>query len=262
MRLFDLLWHRALRRPYRLVVSTEGQGQSLVLLHGLSAKRGDWQPLLKLLDPALWRVTAPDLLGFGESPKPSWNSYDVQEHAKTVVAALKKEKVETPFTLVAHSMGCLVATHIATHYPKLVKRLILYQPPLFADAPEYPAHSKKRQKYFTFFEYIANHPQLVATHSHRLWRMARKLSGMAVRADTWNAFERSLRNTIMQQQAYDELHAIKIPTDIIYGRLDFVVIRTDVQRMFKRNKNITLHLVNEMHNITPRAANYIAKLLG
>jgi cis-3-alkyl-4-acyloxetan-2-one decarboxylase len=262
MRLFDSIWHKWLKRPYPLVVSTEGQGRPLVLLHGLSARRVDWKPLLKLLDPDLWRVTAPDLLGFGESPKPTWSNYGVQEHAKTVVAALKKQKVETPFTLVGHSMGCLVATHIAAQYPKLVSRLILYQPPLFADAPDYPAHAKKRQKYFALFEYIASHPQLVATHSHRLWRFARKLSRMAVRPDTWNAFERSLRNTIMQQRAYDELHAIQIPTDIIYGRLDFVVIRTDVQRMFRRNKHITLHLVNEMHNITPRAARYIAKLLG
>jgi pimeloyl-ACP methyl ester carboxylesterase len=261
MAFFDKLWHRTLRQPYDLAYTEQGQGQPVVLLHGLAASKAVWRPVANLLPSDKWHVIMPDLLGFGDSPRPDWSTYNIEEHSRMVVGFLKKHKIITPITLVGHSMGCLVATHIAATNPDLIKHLILYEPPLLDEIPEFPDYTKRSTRYKAFFEYIASHPQLAYVESRLLWRVARRISGLSMSKDDWLPFERSLRNTILSQHVYSELHAMPLPTDIVYGRLDFIVIRQGVKDLFKHNKNINLHLVTDVHGISPRSAKYLAGLL-
>jgi pimeloyl-ACP methyl ester carboxylesterase len=259
---FDTVWHRLLRRPYRLEFIEAGYGkQAVLLLHGLAASKDIWQGLIEKLPPDHWRVIAPDLLGFGTSPKPQWNKYSVQEHARTVLALLRRQRIDGPIYIVGHSMGCLVAAHLAATKPKLVKRLLLYEPPLLGEVPDFPSHSKRSARYRALFEYIASHPELAHVENKLMWRMARKLSGLHLSKEEWYPFEQSLRNTILEQRTYYELKGVSVPTDIVYGRLDFVVIRQGVQEIFHDNKNIKLHLVTDMHGISARSARYLAGLL-
>lgn len=262
MSLFDTVWHRWLRRPYRLAVTDDGQGKTVVLLHGVGASGAVWWSLRARLLAGKWRVIVPDLLGFGDSPKPQWASYTVQDHAQAVVAAIKNRGIKAPVTLVGHSMGCLVAVHIAATHPKLVKRLVLYEPPLYADDPEFRSHMKRREQYFALYEFIAAHPELAFVRDHLFWRMAKRMVGLQLSEEMWTPFQRSLRNTIMQQAAYQELHAIKIPTDIIHGRFDLVVTRREIRAMYITNKRITWHTVSDVHGISQRSALYLAQLLN
>lgn len=261
-RLFDTVWHKALRRPYALAIDDSGgTGKPLVLLHGLAQSGARWQPLAKLMEGRRWRVVAPDLLGFGDSPKPDWSSYSVQEHARMVLHTLQRAGVTGRMTLVGHSMGGLVAAHIAAKHPERVARLVLYEPPLLVDDPEYRKHTRQRNWYFALYEYVASHRQLTFLRQQMLWRLVRRLSGLHLSEEEWPAFERSLRNTIMSQTAYDELKHISIPTDIVHGRLDVVVPRAEIKDMFAHNPQVTLHIVNDIHNVTPRSAKYLARLL-
>jgi pimeloyl-ACP methyl ester carboxylesterase len=261
--MLDTFWHRTLRRPYRLHVAQQGAGPTpVILLHGVGASGKVWAPLLQLLDPDEYRVIILDLLGFGASPKPQWADYTVDEHARHAYAALKREKLRQPAILLGHSMGCIVATHLAARHPKLARNLLLYEPPLLADVAEFPRHTRRSARYRAFFEYIAAHPQLAYMESHMLWRIAKKLWGMHITEEGWLPFQRSLRNTIMQQQMYHELKTIKLPTDIIYGRLDLIVIRQGIARMFQRNKYIKLHAVTDSHGISARSAKYLARLIA
>lgn len=264
VRLFDYFWHKYLNRPYRLRVTIdEGTGtHAVVLLHGIGASGQVWRPLVDQLDHAKNRIIAVDLLGFGESPKPDWNEYSVDEHARAVLHTLRRKGVTGRITIVAHSMGCLVASHLAATNKSKLRRLVLYEPPLLADQPKKRTHRWRQQRYLAFLEYISNHPELLMLQHRRLWRWAQKLSGLVMDEKTWLPFERSLRNTIMRQEAFRELREIKVPTDIIYGRLDFVVIRSGVKQDLQDNPYIRLQLVSEMHDITNRAARAIASVLG
>jgi len=245
-----------------LTYADTGKGKVVVLLHGLAASKEIWEPLAEELVANNWRVVVPDLLGFGDSPKPQWNKYTVREHARMVKATLRRLGIKRPVTVMGHSMGCLVATHLAATRPGLVKRLVLYEPPLLGDVPELPGHTKRSNRYRTLFEYIASHPQLAHVESKFLWRVARKLSGLHLSPEEWLPFEQSLRNTIINQQAYGQLQTITVPTDIVYGRLDFVVIRQGAKKLFQQNKHIKLHLVTDMHGISARSAHYLASLLN
>lgn len=264
MRLFDSFWHQYLKRPYRLRVSIdEGEGRHVVvLLHGIGASGNVWRPLADQLDRAKYRIVAVDLLGFGESPKPDWNEYSVDEHARAVLHTLRRKGITGRVTIVAHSMGCLVASHLAATNRSRVRRLVLYEPPLLADQPKKRTHRWRQQRWVAFLEYISNHPELLMLQHRRLWRWAQRLSGLVMNEQTWLPFERSLRNTIMRQGAYKELREIKTPTDIIYGRLDFIVIRAGVKQELQANPYIRLQLVSEVHDITNRAARAIVAVLS
>lgn len=207
------------------------------------------------------RVIAFDLLGFGQSPKPEWISYSVEQHASAVIASLHTAHVRQPVTIVAHSMGCLIAVHIAAKRPELVKQLILYEPPLYADLPQYRKHIKQRKRYFALYQRIADNPDMVFRYISRLGKTATRISGFSLDETTWLPFERSLRNTIMRQRAYDELHSIYVPTIIIHGRLDMVVANAEIRQMLRDNSNISFYKVSDAHGISFVSARFIAQLL-
>lgn len=252
------------RRSQRLHVAIdEGVGESVVLLHGIASSGEAWRPLVQQMQQTekQYHLFAPDLLGFGRSPKPNNVPYSVETHAQTVLVALRRARVRPPYTLVGHSMGCLVAVHLAAQHPRLVERVILFEPPLFVDVPEFRTHQKRRAQYFRFFEYIMERPELALAQGRAVLRTLRKISGFALSAEMWTPFERSLRNTIMDQRAYRELHQISVPTDIIHGRFDFVVTRADVKDMFTKNKHIKLYITNRFHGISPLSARYLTRLI-
>jgi pimeloyl-ACP methyl ester carboxylesterase len=262
----DTLWHKWLKRPYQLHTVQAGKGRPLVLLHGVGASGDVWNPFLKQLRTDggydSWHIVIPDLLGFGDSPKPQWGMYTVEDHAHSVVATLKAQKIKGKITIVGHSMGCLVATHIAATQPQLVKQLVLYEPPLYADDPEFRKHTRQREYYFALYEFIASHKQLAFTQSQLFWRAAKKIVGLRLTQEMWTPFERSIRNTIMRQTAYAELHDICIPTVIIHGRLDLVVTKAELRKMFRANKYIIWYTVTDFHGISIRSARLLAQVLA
>lgn len=261
MRWLEKFWHKTLRRPYKLVKAIEkGTGQPVLLIHGLGANGKAWNPLVRLMNHRKWRILAYDLLGFGASPKPEFLDYNVEEHARSLLVSVDSGYKKQGLVLIGHSMGCLVASHIAWKHPEIVKRLILYEPPLFADSPEFRSHKRRRRLYFALYKELLKRPRIFFTYNKIALRYAeRRALGLDIK--TWPAFEKSLLNTVMSQRAYDELIHTKVPTDIIYGRFDFIVTRTDVKKMLQANPNVSFHLVREMHEITPRAGRYINKLL-
>lgn len=262
MSFLSKFWHQTLRRPYYLHKKIDiGHGKhTVLLLHGLGTTASTWEPLVKQIDKSRYRVIAFDLLGFGSSPKPGYIDYDVQDHAGAVWSTYKKLVGESSVIIIAHSMGCLIASHLATLRPELISRLILYAPPLFADSPEFRSHKRRRNLYFSIYEEMLRRPRILFTYSRFVARFARR---MAITLDpgSWLPFERSLKNTIMKQQAYKELEKVGVPTDIIYGKFDFIITRTEVKDMLDANKNVQFHLVNEMHDVTTRSSRYILQIL-
>ena len=262
MKRFQWLKYDILKRPYRLVQTVKkGQGQPVLVIHGLGTSGHTWQPLTKRINPRKWRLIGFDLLGFGKSPKPLKSTYDVNEHARSIMASLDRPTRREKLVIIGHSMGCLIASHIAWKYPNRVERLILYEPPLFADSPEFRSHKRRKRLYFALYNELLQRPKILFTYSKLLTKRFTQGDILKIDQQSWTAFERSLKNTIMDQRAYDELKAIRVPTDIIYGKFDLVVTRRDVKDMLKANPYVTFHLVNEMHDVTDRAAKYIINLL-
>lgn len=261
MRISDYVWHNFLKRPYALEkVIDQGPGENLVILvHGLGGQAQQWQPLINVFSGSSYRLVAYDLLGFGSSPKPDFVEYSVEEHVKSLLKSIRSDfKNNQKFVLVGHSMGCIIATHLAYKKPKLVKGMILYEPPLIIGS------GKKIFIRKSFYKYVAGRPGLVTAYLRIANKFTDKFSSFTksnASDEQWLPFERSLKNTIIAQNTIDELQSIQPTTHIVYGRLDFVVSRLDAKRMAKINPKIKLHYVTEFHDITQKSSKFLKNII-
>lgn len=75
---------------YHLAIRCEGTGTPLVFLHALGASSRYWNGRLGAL-AATHRCVLPDLLGFGQSPKPDDCAYAISDHLDALTATLAGE---------------------------------------------------------------------------------------------------------------------------------------------------------------------------
>jgi pimeloyl-ACP methyl ester carboxylesterase len=99
-----------------------GKGEPVILLHGYAQNSHMWLPLIPELAKTR-TVIAPDLRGFGDSPKPD-GGYDKKTMAQDIralVASLGFKRV----AVVGHDIGLMVAYAYAAQYPGEVDRIVL-----------------------------------------------------------------------------------------------------------------------------------------
>jgi pimeloyl-ACP methyl ester carboxylesterase len=102
-------------------------GTPLVLLHGITARWQEMDPLITELEHH-WHVYACDLRGHGKSDRV--NSYRVLDFFPDVVAFIQN-CIGVPTVLVGHSLGALVSIETTTIIPDLIQKVILLDPPLY-----------------------------------------------------------------------------------------------------------------------------------
>jgi pimeloyl-ACP methyl ester carboxylesterase len=87
-----------------------GGGVPLVLVHGLADRGESWAPMLERLKKAGFHVYAPDLLGYGRSPKPEF------------IQSLGLQKTDVG----GWSMGGWITLKLALDHPDMVNRVVVY----------------------------------------------------------------------------------------------------------------------------------------
>jgi pimeloyl-ACP methyl ester carboxylesterase len=97
---------------------TGGEGEPLLLLHGLAGSSGTWVELLPDL-VRRHRVIAVDLPGHAGSAKAPRGT-SISDFAAVATAVLEAE-VEGPALVAGHSFGGLVALRLARARPELVR---------------------------------------------------------------------------------------------------------------------------------------------
>lgn len=100
-----------------------GQGQDVVLIHGLAANQGFWSPAVLMPLARSYRVTLIDLRGHGQSSMPA-HGYSSRELAYDLQEFLQYLRIRNAI-IIGHSFGGVVALHTAVLSPELVERLIL-----------------------------------------------------------------------------------------------------------------------------------------
>lgn len=103
-------------------VLTWGKGVPLVLIHGFSGNAASWQGIAAILG-AQYRVIAIDVIGHGESDKPTdVYKYQMQNVAHDLAMLMQPEE---RVHLLGYSMGGRLALYMACHYPQIIRSLIL-----------------------------------------------------------------------------------------------------------------------------------------
>src|SRR5215831_8772039 len=99
-----------------LFSETTGQGQDLVFIHGWGLHSDIWHDVVaSLVD--MFRVTIVDLPGYGRSPMSA--DYTLSGLISELVKVVPESAI-----YIGWSLGGVIATKLARHYPERVKKLI------------------------------------------------------------------------------------------------------------------------------------------
>jgi pimeloyl-ACP methyl ester carboxylesterase len=110
---------------YRLHYFEAGPGGTpLVLVHGLGARGEDWAAMIPALAAQGFHVYAPDLLGYGRSPKPDVD-YSISLEEQTVAQFMRAVHVPRA-DIGGWSMGGWIVMKLALDHPEMVDRLVIY----------------------------------------------------------------------------------------------------------------------------------------
>jgi pimeloyl-ACP methyl ester carboxylesterase len=104
--------------------STQANGRTVVLLHGMNFYGEYWSGTIDVLRKEGFRVVVPDQVGFGRSTKAviPYTVSDMAANTRKLLEALGIQKA----IVVGHSMGGMVATRFGLLYPDVVEKLVLY----------------------------------------------------------------------------------------------------------------------------------------
>jgi pimeloyl-ACP methyl ester carboxylesterase len=129
------LWREGVRSEYAMVdgyrihyfeaLPPRGvSGTPLLLVHGLGARGEDWGAMMPSLAAQGFHVYAPDLLGYGRSPKPDV-SYSISMEETVVVEFMQAMHLEHA-DVGGWSMGGWISMKLALDHPEMVDRLMVY----------------------------------------------------------------------------------------------------------------------------------------
>lgn len=111
-----------------LVYHVSGSGEPLVFLHGffLGASSYEWS---KVYSRAAinHEVIAPDLIGFGESERPS-KPVDAADHVYYLAEFLREVVPQRPAVLIGSGVSANLSLLLAARHPELVSRMVLFLP--------------------------------------------------------------------------------------------------------------------------------------
>ena len=110
------------RTPSGAAYALSGEGEPLVLIHGVGMRLEAWQPQIEALSPR-FRVVAVDLPGHGESLALSKGAS--LEDFVAWFARFLNEIDCGPANVAGHSMGALIAGGIAAEKPESIARVAL-----------------------------------------------------------------------------------------------------------------------------------------
>lgn len=112
-------------RNINISLIDEGQGEVLLLIHGLGSNAKGWMKNIPELAKK-YRVIALDLPGYGKSDKGAY-AYSMEFYAQVLKELLDNLGIEKA-TFIGHSMGGQISITTALTFPKKVEKLVLISP--------------------------------------------------------------------------------------------------------------------------------------
>ena len=119
----------------RLHYVTAGQGDPVVLLHGIPQTWYEWRHVIPHLSHR-YSIIAPDLRGLGDSSRPA-TGYDKKTIAHDIWRLLKEHLKVDRFFLVGHDWGGPTAFALAAHRPEAVRRLAILDVAIPGDGADF-----------------------------------------------------------------------------------------------------------------------------
>lgn len=230
---------------FEAVPPNHKEGIPLLLIHGLGARGEDWAPLMPGLAAAGFHVYAPDLLGYGRSPRPDI-SYSIADEEAAMVAFMHTVHL-TRVDVGGWSMGGWIALKLTLDHPEMVDRLVVYDsagvyfPPtddvdLFTPTDE----AGVRRLMAVLSPRPVNMPDFVARDVLR-----------KVHRNAW-VIHRSMAEMLTGRDLLDfRLHGIQRPTLVVWGSRDDLIPLASGERMHELIPGSSLDVVDGCGHLAP-----------
>ena len=213
------------------VYFTAGEGDTLVLVHGVNDHAGSWF----LVAPVLarnYRVIIPDLPGHGESD-PKDGPLPISMMLEKLSAVIGDERV----TLVGNSMGGWLSMLYTLAHPDRVSRLILEASGGLALPLDSPTTANNRDEAMVILRNV---------HGPRFQPPEWVIDALLQRAKS----SPMLRVTEIVEHLVDaRLREIGVPTRVLWGADDGVVPRHYAEALQRGIPHATLHVIEEAAHI-------------
>lgn len=250
------IWYRWFHRPIRMKVSIDNKVKhprlTVVFLHGISATSNTWRTTIRQFsansDLKGVRMVALDLLGFGKSLQTNWLDYDYLDYEKALEYSLKKLKITSPVVLVGHSMGSLISADFTVNFQSHfnIVGLILVSPPVLMSEELAKLPDKVYTKsYGSLYKLAKDEPAIEV-----IANFVQRFSNFSSRYIKTPAFERSMDNIILNPHNYKTFSKIKVPTLIVHGHFDPLVMRSNLKKVANTNPNVRFVSVIGHHDIS------------
>ncbi|MGH8986414.1 MAG: alpha/beta fold hydrolase [Acidimicrobiia bacterium] len=257
--------------PYPpLFVREWGTGAPVVFLHGLGASSRYWERLVT--GSSGYQGVAPDLLGFGRSPKPDDATYDVATHLDAIAPLARPASL-----VVGHSAGAILAVALAATRPQLVKTLLLLGLPAFPD--ETTARQEVGRLGLLARLTVQGRPfaRVLCDAMCRLRPVATAIAPLIIRdlpraiasdgaRHTWPSYHGTLQHVVVEHRALPDLLATDVPVALLQGADDRAApvgyARALVEAAGAEGRQIALQIVEGDHHLAVRRPNVVATLVS
>ncbi|GAA4313561.1 alpha/beta hydrolase [Pontixanthobacter gangjinensis] len=229
----------------------QGEGEVVLLLHGLGSTRADWD-FQKDAFSEDFRIIAPDLRGHGNSSRPSGkDAYGIPKCAEDMKLLLESLGISSCM-VVGFSMGGAVAFQMAAEYKDLVSKLVIVN-----TAPDFNALGEMGE------QMIKDRTQLL--RSEGMEAMAAKVSeGMFPEEKQKHLrkifFERAHQNdldayyhsfiTLMGWGIGEKIRNIEVPALVVASDMDYTPVDLKKSYAEKMPDAKVVVIQNSRHGVT------------
>lgn len=253
MELITLQQDRSTGTDVKLAVEVEGQGKPLLLIHGFPVDHIMWQgQLTDLAD--MFRLIAPDLPGFGESP-PTLGTATMEQMADHLAQLLDALGIQERVIVCGLSMGGYIAFEFLRRHKERLAGLILCDTRAQADSKE--ARQNRHQTADRVLqegtEFLAQQmlPRLCCEQTFRqhpeiieaLQKMIAKASREGVAAAS--------RGMAARSDATELLAKIDLPTLVLVGQFDVISPPEEMEKMAQAIPGARFVIIPEAGHMAP-----------
>jgi len=226
---------------------SQGEGDPVILVHGIFASLYDWMRLAPALSAGGYRALAPDLFGHGESLKPDDpGQYTIETIYAYLEAWIESLGLDRPVVLVGHSMGGYLSLRYSLAHPERVSGLVLINPlysleqlspvlRLVSRRPDVSERALRRAPEWLMNALLGWDPSKPADFSAE------------ARRQIANDYKRASPHIVYLTQSVPDLtpalSQVKIPTLVIWGDKDQTLNPESFELLVSRLSNARSHAI-------------------
>jgi pimeloyl-ACP methyl ester carboxylesterase len=224
-----------------------GGGVPLVLVHGLADRGESWAPMLERLKKAGFHVYAPDLLGYGRSPKPADSDYSISTQEKFVVDFIQSLGLQKT-DIGGWSMGGWITLKLALDHPDMVDRVVVYD----SAGLHHPLTGGAQVFHPTDGASLQHLVDLLEPHAKPMPLFVRRDALRRLSEGQW-VVDRSMASMLIGNELLDtRLSALTEPLLIIWGSDDGLLPLSLGQQMHTLDPQSELDIVEGCGHLAPK----------